>query len=143
MDLNEARKRLPQFANLDDESFVDVVHRRYYSNIPIEQLQEHLGYKPPPPPAPERSMLRAAGDLGLQTAGGAVSGVRMMTDLAGADNAVSGGLRSAEDALRELQSAAAKADQQRIAEIMKEAETRASASRWWPAFARSVRPRPP
>lgn len=47
MDLNEARKRLPQFANLDDESFVEAVHQRYYSDMPIEKLQQHLGYKPP------------------------------------------------------------------------------------------------
>jgi len=42
---------------------------------------------------PQRSFARAVGDLGLQFAGGAVSGVRMMADIAGADNKVSGTLR--------------------------------------------------
>lgn len=124
MDLNEARKRLPELAGLSDESALNVIHEVYYPNMDKAALAGRLGYKPPAPPAPERSMLRAVGDLGLQTVGGAVSGVRMMTDIAGADNAVSTGLRSAEDALRELQSATAKADQQRIAEIMKEAENK-------------------
>lgn len=124
MDLNEARKRLPELAGLSDESALNVIHQVYYPTMEKAALAERLGYKSPPPPAPERSMVRAAGDLGLQFGGGVVSGVRMMSDLFGADNAVSGGLRGAEDALRQLQSAAAKADQQRIAEIMKEAESK-------------------
>ena len=115
MDLNEARKRLPELAGLSDESALNVIHQVYYPNMDRAALADRLGFKAAPPPVPERSMARAAGDLGLQFAGGAVSGVRMMSDLFGADNAVSGGLRGAEDALRELQSAAAKADQQRIA----------------------------
>lgn len=124
MDLNEARKRLPELAGLSDESALNVIHQVYYPKMDRAALADRLGFKAAPPPVPERSMARAAGDLGLQFAGGAVSGVRMMSDLFGADNAVSGGLRGAEDALRELQSAAAKADQQRIAEIMKEAESK-------------------
>jgi N12 class adenine-specific DNA methylase len=124
MDLNEARKRLPELAGLSDESALNVIHQVYYPNMERAALAERLGFKAPPPPTPDRSMARAAGDLGLQFAGGAVSGVRMMSDVFGANNAVSTGLRSAEDALRELQSAAAKADQQRIGEIMKEAESK-------------------
>jgi proteasome lid subunit RPN8/RPN11 len=73
-------------------------------------------------PTPERSTLRAMGDTAIHFGRGAVSGVRMMTDLAGADNQVSAGLRSADQAMSELLSATAKEDQRRIAEIMQEAE---------------------
>lgn len=124
MNLNDFRQKIPQLNGLDDQAALDLLHKHYYPDVDKQRMADVLGVKTPPPPAPERSMARAAGDLGLQFAGGAVSGVRMMSDLFGADNAVSGGLRSAEDALRELQSAAAKADQQRIAEIMKEAENK-------------------
>lgn len=122
MDLQEARKRLPELEGLSDSDAIDVIQQVYYPEMERGKIEKALGYKAPPPPVPERSTLRAAGDLALQFGGGAVSGVRMMTDLMGADNKVSGTLRGAEDALRELQSAAAQADQQRIAEIMKEAE---------------------
>lgn len=122
MNLQEARKRLPELEGLSDSDAIDVIQQVYYPEIERAKIEKALGYKPPPPPKPERSAVRAAGDLGLQFAGGAVSGVRMMTDLVGADNVASRGLRSAEDALQALQSAAAKADQQEIAAILKEAE---------------------
>lgn len=122
MNLEEARKRIPELNGLSDESAVNVIHEVYYPDMDKAALAGRLGYKMAPPPAPERSAARAVGDLGLQFAGGAVSGVRMMADIAGAGNKVSGTLRTAEEALREWQSAAAKADQARVAEILKEAE---------------------
>lgn len=122
MDLQEARKRLPILASLDDATFVDAVHQKYYSDINKADFAKWMGYKMPEAPAPERSTMRAMGDLATQFGGGVVSGVRMMTDTFGADNMVSGGLRSVEDALQGLQSAAAKHDQQRIAQIMQEAD---------------------
>lgn len=47
--VDEARIQLPQFDHLDDESFVNVVHRRYYSDIPIERFREMLCYTPESP----------------------------------------------------------------------------------------------
>jgi len=122
MNFQEARKKLPQFNNLPDDSFIDVVHRVYYPDMDKADLAGRLGYKMPEPPVPERSAARAMGDLATQFGGGVVSGVRMMSDMFGADNAVSGGLRSAEEALRSLQSAVAQQDQQKVAAIMQEAE---------------------
>jgi hypothetical protein len=124
MNLEEARKRLPELEGLSDPAAIDVIHEVYYPQMDKAKLAGKLGYKAPPAPAPERSTMRAAGDLALQFGGGAVSGVRMMSDLLGANNAVSGTLRNAEDALQKLQSAAAQADQQQIAAIMKEAESK-------------------
>ncbi|MCU0924722.1 MAG: hypothetical protein MUF44_01425 [Hydrogenophaga sp.] len=54
MDLNEARKRIPELAGLSDESALDVIHRVYYPDMDKAVLAERLGYKAPPSPAPER-----------------------------------------------------------------------------------------
>jgi hypothetical protein len=69
-----------------------------------------------------RGMLRGMGDLAAGFSQGAVQGVRMLTDLAGADNSVSTGLRSVEDFIGGLKSAQAKQDEQEIARILEEAE---------------------
>jgi hypothetical protein len=45
MDINEARKRLPIFASLDDQSFVDVVHRKYYADMDKAEFSKWLGVK--------------------------------------------------------------------------------------------------
>ena len=100
-------------------------HRFVRVDIDPSQIDWADGYTPrapAPPPPPERSALRAAGDLAVQLGAGAASGARMITDLGGANNTVSRGLRSWEDALRGLQSAAEQNDQQRISQIMDEAE---------------------
>ena len=73
-------------------------------------------------PVEPRGALRAVSDTAVQFGKGAVSGVRMMSDVFGADNAVSGGLRSADEALSGLLSATAKQDQAQVAAIMEEAE---------------------
>lgn len=73
-------------------------------------------------PAEPRGMARAVADTGLSLGRGAVQGVRMLTDLAGADNAVSGGLRSVEDYISSLKSAEAQADERTMAQILRDAE---------------------
>ncbi|XVJ69965.1 MAG: PLxRFG domain-containing protein [Rhizobacter sp.] len=122
MNIQEARQRLPELAGLSDESALNVIHEVYYPDMDKATLGARLGLKLAEPTAPERSTLRAMGDTAIHFGRGAVSGVRMMSDLAGADNKVSAGLRSADQAMGELLSATAKQDQQRIAEIMQEAE---------------------
>lgn len=85
---------------------------------PPEQSTE-----PEPPPAEKPGLMRRlVGDTAASVARGAVQGVRMLTDVAGADNAASAGLRTVEDYIGSLQSASAKADQQEIAAILKDAE---------------------
>lgn len=122
MNLQDARKKLPELEGLSDESALNVIHQVYYPNMDKADLASRLGYKAPEAPVPERSTMRAVGDLATQFGTGAVSGVRMMTDMFGADNRVSQGLRSAEEALGGLLSAQALGDQRKISEIMKEAE---------------------
>ena len=53
MTLEEARKRLPILASLDDESFVDVVHKKYYADMDKAAFAKFIGYQLPEPPAPK------------------------------------------------------------------------------------------
>lgn len=53
MDLNEARKRLPELAGLSDESALNVIHQLYYPDMDKAVLADRLGYKAPPLPAPK------------------------------------------------------------------------------------------
>lgn len=122
MNLQEARKKLPELNGLSDESALNVIHEVYYPGMNKADLANRLGYKPLEAPVPERSTMRAVGDLATQFGTGAVSGVRMMTDMFGADNRVSQGLRSAEEALGGLLSAQAVGDQKKVSAIMQEAE---------------------
>lgn len=69
-----------------------------------------------------RGVGRGMADVALAGGRGAVQGVRMLADLAGADNPASRGLRSVEDFIGGLRSAQAKQDDQEAAAIMKAAE---------------------
>jgi hypothetical protein len=74
------------------------------------------------PTTVERSKLREIADVPLKASEGVVAGVRMIADAFGANNPVSKNLRSVENYIADLYSAQSKADSQKIAEIMKEAE---------------------
>jgi hypothetical protein len=76
-------------------------------------------FKPKPP---KEGFFRQAADVPVGLAKGAAQGVRMFTDILGADNPVSQGIRGVEDYLGNLMSAQAKEDQQEIERIMKDAE---------------------
>jgi hypothetical protein len=79
----------------------------------------------PNPVAAEKEsfpLLREVADVPLKVGAGAVTGVRMIADAFGADNAVSKNLRSVEDYIGALYSAQSKKDSQEIARIMKDAE---------------------
>jgi hypothetical protein len=122
MNLQEFKSKIPELRDLNDGDAIDLLQKHYYPTVSKERMAEVFGVKPVAPPVPERSAIRAMGDTAIHFGRGAVSGVRMISDLAGADNKVSAGLRSADQAMGELLSATAKQDQQRIAEIMQEAE---------------------
>lgn len=95
-------------------------------------FDEALAPVPPAPitPAPEpiapqeveSNIFREAADIPLQLAGGVTTGVKLVTDIFGADNAVSRSLEGVEGYIDSLLSAQAKADQQEVARIMAEAE---------------------
>ena len=74
------------------------------------------------PKEEKESPLRQVADIPLKVTEGVVSGVRMLSDVFGADNPISKSLRGVEDYVGSLLSAQAKNDQKEIARIMKEAE---------------------
>jgi len=76
-----------------------------------------------PEPTPEsQSGFRQVADVPLQVTKGAVQGVRMLTDVLGADNPVSKGLRGVENYVGDLLSAQSKKDSREVSRIMKDAE---------------------
>lgn len=74
------------------------------------------------PKQEESGILRQAADVPVGIAKGVTSGVRMLSDIFGANNPVSQALQGAEGYLNDLMSAQARNDQQEIARIMKDAE---------------------
>ncbi len=68
------------------------------------------------------SIFRQVADIPLGIARGGVTGIKMMTDILGADNPVSKSLSGVEGYMADLMSAQAKEDQQEISRIMKDAE---------------------
>ena len=75
------------------------------------------------PAEPEKpSVARRIGDTAVQFGQGAVTGVKMVSDIFGANNAVSSGLGDVNQALDGLLSATAQNDKQKVAQIMQEAE---------------------
>jgi hypothetical protein len=120
--LAELRAKLPALEGLDDTHAVEFIQRVYYPKVDPAVIAQSLGVVPPAPPKPERSMMRAGADVALSGARGVGTGVRMLTDLAGADNRVSQGLRTADEAMRGLQSERAHADEAEVGQIMQDAE---------------------
>lgn len=123
--LQQLRAELPSLQGLNDAQAVSYLRQRYAPDVGEDVIAKNLGITLPAPAAaaqPSRGLLRGIGDTALAFGQGAVSGVRMLTDVAGADNAASTGLRSVADYLGSLKSAQAKQDEQEIARILQEAE---------------------
>jgi hypothetical protein len=88
----------------------------------VEEAQEPPQEEPKPTVQEEQSVFREIADVPLKLAGGVTTGVRLIADALGADNAISQNLRGVEDWIGALYSAQSKQDSQEIARIMKEAE---------------------
>lgn len=79
-------------------------------------------------PSPKPGLIRSAGDSVIALGSGVTQGVKMLTDVAGADNAVSRVLGKATDALTSLDSPYRKAEKQARAQTIKQADD--SGSTW-------------
>jgi len=71
---------------------------------------------------PQDNIFRQALDIPVNIGRGGVQGIKMMTDIMGADNPVSKALSGVEGYMADLLSAQAKDDQEEIARILKDAE---------------------
>lgn len=73
MNLQEARKVLPELAGLNDQTALSVIHAQYYPDMDKADLASKLGVKLPEPKAPERSWAGVAKDVGITALKGAIS----------------------------------------------------------------------
>ncbi len=122
MNLQDARKKLPELSGLSDESALNVIHQAYYPTMDKADLSKRLGVVAPEAPVPERSAMRAVGDTALALGQGVVGSFKSMSDVVGADNAVSRGLESAGEVLQDLKSDQSKAVAKNSQERIKAAE---------------------
>jgi hypothetical protein len=56
-DLNELRKKYPQYSDLSDKEFANSFHKKYYSDIPIDIFYEKIGLKKEEPKTGWESVL--------------------------------------------------------------------------------------
>lgn len=92
----------------------------YFDKLDLDPTLIGGGASPEKPkPA---GFLRSVADLGIEAASGVARGVKATADAFGADNAVSRGADTVDKFAREYLSAAAKADDQRVSEIMAAAQ---------------------
>ena len=109
------RQQYPQYGEVPDDTLADALYAKFYSHVPREEFDSAMAGAQEPAEG-------SIADLPLGLVGAATYGVRSVTDLFGAENIASQGLRSAEEALSGMLSAQAKNDQEQLVSIFEEAE---------------------
>lgn len=112
----------PTTAPTEKDQAAGVVGRDFSAELYGPQPTPPVAQAPAEPRPEDQSVLRQFADVPLKLTGGVLSGIRMISDVFGADSAASKNLRGAEDWVAELYSAQSKKDSKRIAQIMKDAE---------------------
>jgi hypothetical protein len=79
MDINEIRKQYPQYEDLSDQQLVDGFHKKFYSDIPLEDFRTKVGFNPTPAKSGVGTTASDVGKLftagALQTATGTPQGI--------------------------------------------------------------------
>ena len=109
------RNKFPSLRELDDNALIDRVAQ--VQGVARDDVIAHMGYKPKP-----AGFLRSVADLGIEAVSGVARGVKFTADAFGANNAVSQGADTVDKFARDYLSAASKADDQRVSEIMAAAQ---------------------
>jgi len=117
MDIGDYRN--PEFNSAFTENY-NKIASRYGDPISYDSVQSI--YDSLQKKEDEYGILRQAADIPIGLGKGALQGVRMFTDILGADNPASQTIRGVEGYLGNLMSAQAKDDQAEIARIFKDAE---------------------
>ncbi|WP_225784650.1 PLxRFG domain-containing protein [Xenophilus sp. Marseille-Q4582] len=73
MDINQIRQQKPEWSDLDDTQVVSVLRQVYYPDMADADIAKAIGVQAPKAPAPERTALGTAGDVGLSLVKGAIS----------------------------------------------------------------------
>ena len=134
MNLAQIRAKYPQYGDLSDKQLADALHKKFYSDLPIQDYYKRIGFAAAPPesaavskikglfPTPVADVLHQFADVPIGFQKGVLQGIRMVSDIFGANNAFSKSVKQNEEALANLMSAQSRGDQQEIARILKEAE---------------------
>jgi hypothetical protein len=131
MNIQQIRSQYPQYNDLSDKQLADALHSKFYSDLPIQDYYNRIGFAPESSviskakeflPAPAVDILHQVADVPIGLQKGITQGIRMISDMFGANNAFSQSVKQQEEALASLMSAQARNDQQEIARILKEAE---------------------
>ncbi len=124
MNLQDARKKLPELNGLSDESALNVIHEVYYPSMDKAELASRLGYKAPEVPIEIKNpgFFRGMADTGLALGQGVAGAFQSMSNLVGADNAVSRGLEDASKGLETLKSNESQQARQQHLQAIKAAE---------------------
>jgi hypothetical protein len=131
MNIQQIRSQYPQYNDLSDKQLADALHSKFYSDLPIQDYYNRIRFAPESSviskakeflPAPAVDILHQVADVPIGLQKGMAQGIRMISDMFGANNTFSQVVKQQEEALASLMSAQAKNDQQEIARILKEAE---------------------
>ena len=124
MNLQEARKRIPELDGLSDDAALSVIQQVYYPDIDRATLASRLGVKVAAPPAPERTWGQAIGDTAVQMAEGVNTTLGAVPSIVAPDGSMAGFFRDNAGYWRDKQSDVLKgriaATDQRIQEAGKE-----------------------
>lgn len=124
MNLQEARKRIPELDGLSDDAALSVIQQVYYPDIDRSTLASRLGVKVAAPPAPERTWGQAIGDTAVQLAEGVNTTLGAIPSIVAPDGSMAGFFRDNAEYWRDKQSDVLKgriaATDQRIQEAGKE-----------------------
>lgn len=104
MNLQEARKRIPELDGLSDESALSVIQQVYYPDMDRTALAGRLGVKLAATPAPERTWGQALGDTAVQLAEGVNTTLGAVPSIVAPEGAMAGFFRGNAEHWRDKQS---------------------------------------
>jgi hypothetical protein len=120
MKISEIRQQYPQYDKLSDRELADALHNKFYPEMPISDFYERVGLSTDT----NTSLRDIATSFGL----GATGSIKALTDVAGADNAVSRTLGKISEDLSRAYTPARQAEIERRQQLIKKAEK--SGSTW-------------
>jgi hypothetical protein len=138
MNIKEIRAKYPQYDDLSDAELVNGFHSKFYSDIPIKEFQNKIGFNPTAPAPTEKPAEFSAKETALAFGQGVVGVGKSITDVFGAENVASQALGKVQTTLGEQFSPERKAEMARREAIQKKAAESGSLVEEISAFLGSV-----
>ena len=138
MNIKEIRAKYPQYDDLSDADLVNGFHSKFYSDIPIQEFQNKIGFVPTAPAVTDKPADFSAKETALALGQGIVGAGKSITDVFGAENVASQALGKVQTALGEQFSPERKAEMARREAIQKKAAESGSLTEEINAFLGSV-----